>query len=73
VERGVGVVPMSRRHCRAGLRLGNTHVMGGADRFGMLAVEDLGDRPQDLVGRGTVGGNRHENDHNGSGHGRNKR
>lgn len=47
--------------------------MGGADRFGMPAVEDLGDRPQDLVGRGTIGGNRHDNDHHRSGHGRNKR
>ncbi len=46
--------------------------MGGADRFGMLAVEDLGDRPQDLVGHGTIGGSRRESDHNGSGEGRNQ-
>jgi hypothetical protein len=73
VERGVGIVRTSCRQCRPGLRLGEAHVMGGADRFRVLAVEDLGDRPQGRIGRGTIGGNRRENDHNGGGEDRNER
>jgi hypothetical protein len=73
VERSVGIVRTSCRHCRPGLRLGDAHVMGGADRFRVLAVEDLGDRPQGLIGRGTIGGNRRENDHNGGREDRNER
>jgi len=64
---------MSCRHCRFGLRLCRPRVVGGLDGRGVLAVEDLGDRPQGLVGPGTVGGQRSENEHHGSGKGGDER